>query len=508
MPDLLSGNEPRGRFTADGAFAVIDIGSNSVRLVVYEREARAPTALFNEKVLAGLGRGLAETGRLCDENVKRALAALHRFRAICDHIGVGKIAILATAAAREAENGPEFIAHVEEICREQVKILSGADEAYYSAMGVISGFWQPDGLVGDLGGGSLELVDLKNAQLGEGHTFPLGGIRLQEASRRNLQEAMHIASDSLATADWLTGAEGRKFYAIGGTWRSLGRLHLFQERYPLHVMHEYTIPAEVALEFCERVARGEITDQPKIGVVSKARRSLLPYGAVVMREVIHRSKVDQVVFSSLGVREGLLYSILSPQRQQKDPLLTASRELGLLRARCPAYSDELAQWSGKALSDLGIVENPQEERLRLAACNLADIGWRAHPDYRGKQSLNVISNMGFVGVDHAGRAYLALTVFYRHEGLIDDAVSPKIRSLCSPRLMQLARALGAVMRLASLISASISGMLPRTRLEVSSSAIILHLPEDVAAIDGERLRKRLNQLGKLFSRTVELRIED
>ena len=244
--------KPRGRFTEPGPIAVIDIGSNSVRLVIYERLARNPTALFNEKILAGLGRGLAQTGRLGDENVATALRALVRFRRICDHVGVEKLHILATAAAREAENGPEFIQEVEQISRETVKILSGRDEAFYSAMGVYSGFWKADGLVGDLGGGSLELVEISAHGISDGRTFQLGGIRLQETAGQNLDRAQTIAYTELDRADWLNKAKGRTFYAIGGTWRSLGRLHLFQQGYPLHVMHDYGVPAEVMMDFCRK----------------------------------------------------------------------------------------------------------------------------------------------------------------------------------------------------------------------------------------------------------------
>ncbi len=505
MPDTLHDGSPRGRFTAAGSLGIIDIGSNSVRLVIYEREARFPTALFNEKVLAGLGRGVGETGRLSDKSVHTALEALVRFRALCDHVGVKKLSIIATAAARETENGPDFIAEVERICGVEVKILSGFDEAYYSAMGVRSGFWKPDGLVGDLGGGSLELVDINAHGLGEGHTYPLGGIRLQEAAGKSPEAAAKIASDILATAPWISQAAMRKFYAIGGTWRSLGRLHLFQERYPLHVMHDYAIPAEVAIDFCERVAFTPLSSQPKIEVVSKARRSLLPYGAVVLKEVLQRSGADQVVFSALGIREGLLFDNLSAEKQEQDPLLEAARELCVLRSRSPRYAQELMEWTEKILTIAGIEESETETRLRKAACYLSDIGWRAHPDYRGKQSLNVISNMGFIGINHSGRAYLALAVFYQHEGLIDEAVSPKIKGLCTPRLMRLARIIGASMRVASLVSASIDGVLLNATITVESDALVLALPEKLSALNGERLQKRLHQLAKILELRGEVR---
>ncbi|MTI17593.1 Ppx/GppA family phosphatase [Rhodobacteraceae bacterium RKSG542] len=484
----------------------MDIGSNSVRLVVYERLSRSPTALFNEKILAGLGRGVGQTGRLEDERMQVALKALTRFKKICDHIGVTSLKILATAAAREASNGAAFIRDVERICGQPVLILSGRDEAYYSALGVISGFWKADGVVGDLGGGSLELVDLQHGRIGQGITFPLGGLRLQDSSERDLGKAAKIAKTELSKADWLTNATGRNFYAIGGTWRSLGRLHLFQEGYPLHVMHDYAIPAEVAIDFCDTIINNDVNTLPRIEVISKARRSLLPFGATVMRETLKQSHAKKVVFSALGVREGLLYDLLSQEGKKKDALLVASEELSELRARSPEYSNELIRWSNQIMQISGLDESAYEARLREAACYLADIGWRAHPDYRGQQSLNIISNAGFVQVDHAGRAYLAMAVFFRHEGIVQDALSPRLRALCSDRLAHLACVIGAIFRVASLISASISGVLERTSMSLVDGKLTLTLPKDLSDFDGERLRKRVNQLAKLMDLDGDVRV--
>ncbi|MBA5776693.1 Ppx/GppA family phosphatase [Stappia sp. F7233] len=487
----------RGRFNGDGPIAIIDIGSNSIRLVVYERYARAPTGLFNEKVLAGLGRGIGATGRLASETVTVALSALARFRRICDQCDVKELHVLATAAVRDASNGADFIEDVEDICRVPVRVLSGKDEARLSALGIISGIWKPNGVVGDLGGGSLELVEVTGTDIGRGQTLPLGGIRLQEDADGKPAKALKIADDMLANVGWLPESAGRDFYAVGGTWRSLGRLHLFQEGYPLHVMHEYDIATDEAIEFCQMVARRDIESIDSIETVSKARRPLLPYGAAVMEKVLRRMKPKRVVMSALGVREGLLFDLLPKKTQRLDPLVDAARELSELRSRSPDYAEELIDWTGQVFEKVGIDETDDEKRLRHASCLLSDIGWRAHPDYRGEQSLNIISNAGFVGVDHAGRAYLALAVYYRHQGLIDDALSPRIRELANSRLKERARILGAVLRVASVISASVEGILPNSSWDVDGDCAVLRLPGELAMLDGERLRKRVGQFGKL-----------
>ncbi|TYC66771.1 Ppx/GppA family phosphatase [Stappia sp. BW2] len=493
----------RGRLNGSGPIAVVDIGSNSVRLVIYERKARTPTMLFNEKLLAGLGKGIAATGRLADDSVSLALGELTRFKTLIKHTGCQDIYIVATAAARDAKNGPEFVREVERSLEAPVRILDGNEEAYYSALGVIAGFWVPRGIVGDMGGGSLELVEIADNKPGTGATFPLGGLRLSEEADGKIAKAQKITEAALKDFQWPDLAPGeRTFYAVGGTWRSLGRLHLKQNNYPLHVMHNYEISAEEAIAFCKRIAVPNLEGVELAEIVSKQRRPLVPIGAVVLEQVLLSMKAERLVFSATGVREGLLHEKLPLEMQAHDPVIEAARELCILRARSPAHAEELIVWTDTLFRELGIEETANETRLRHAACLLSDIGWRAHPDYRGEQSLNIISNASFVGLDHASRAYLAAAVFYRHQGLREGDLSPVIRELFTDRLRIRAKVLGATMRVASLLSASIAGMLPKVGITKTDKGLSLDLGKELANLDGERLRKRANQLSKVIKADV------
>ena len=404
--------------------------------------------------------------------------------------------VLATAAVRDASNGPDFISSVEAITGVKATVLSGSEEARLSAQGVVSGFHQPDGVAGDLGGGSIEVVNIRNNKTGKGETFPLGGLRLEEAAEGSIKKAEKIATEALAKSKVLPGGENRIFYAVGGTWRSLARLHMRQGGYPLHVMHHYTIGAEEAADFCRMVARREIDSLDSIEVVSRNRRPLLPYGAVVLEQVIRVMNPSQVVISALGMREGLLYELLDAEQRAQDPLLCACEELSFLRSRSPRHAHELAEWSAMAFRVIGLDETEAETRLRHAACLLTDLGWRAHPEYRGEQSLNLIAHASFIGIDHPGRAYLALANFYRHEGLIDEQLSPRIRELVPTRLMERARALGATLRVAHLLSAATPGVVNRTRIEIRGKMLALVLPKDLATLGGARVLRRLAQVAK------------
>jgi exopolyphosphatase / guanosine-5'-triphosphate,3'-diphosphate pyrophosphatase len=490
----------QGRLDHGPPIAVIDIGSNSVRLVIYEGLTRSPTPIFNEKVLAGLGREVQTTGLLAKDAATKALDALRRFRALCDTAGVKRLWCVATAACRDAQNGPAFIAAAERICHRHIEVLSGKREAKLAALGVVSGIYKPDGIVGDLGGGSLELTDVHGHRAVHGMTLPLGSLALQDLSDRSVKKADKIVHKTLSRVPILREAAGRSFYAVGGTWRALARLHMWQTGYPLHVMHGYKIPAREALEFARLVHRVNPEMLSRIEMVNEARRPLLPYAALVLEHIVRIGKPKEVVISALGVREGLLYSELPTRERVKDGLIAAAQELNLLRSRSPVHGEELIEWTDRFMHSSGIDETAEEKRLRHAACLLADIGWRAHPDYRGEQSLNIIANAAFVVVDHPGRTFLALSVFFRHVGLVDEELSPHVRELASARMLDRARVLGAALRVAYLISASMPGVLPHTPMVVERRQLKLTLPGRYAALSGERLFNRLKQLGRLIGR--------
>jgi exopolyphosphatase/guanosine-5'-triphosphate,3'-diphosphate pyrophosphatase len=490
----------QGRLDYGPPAGVIDIGSNSVRLVVYEGLSRSLTPIFNEKVLAGLGREVLTTGLLRDDAVEKAFAALRRFRALCDRLDVAPLWAIATAACRDAKNGKSFVAEAERICRTKIDVLSGKREAELSALGVVSGFHKPDGIVGDLGGGSLELTDVRRARMKSGVTLPLGGLALQDLSSKSLAKAEKITKEALAGVDLLKAGRGRDFYAVGGTWRSLTRLHMWQTGYPLHVMHGYVIPASEALEFSSLVRRVDPETLSKIEIVTSARRPLLSYAALVLENIVRRARPRRIVVSALGVREGLLYSLLPEKQKKRDALIAAAQELNVLRSRSPAHGEELAVWTDQFMATSGIDETVDEKRLRRAACLLADIGWRAHPDYRGEQSLNIISHAAFVGVDHPGRAFIALAVFFRHVGLADDELSPHVRELATARMIDRARVLGAAMRVAYLVSGAMPAVLPHAPLVVERGKLKLKLRGKHRDLAGERVFARLRQLARLIGR--------
>lgn len=497
MADANPADVGQGRLEGYGPVAVIDVGSNSVRLVAYERLSRALTPLYNEKVQCGLGRGLSKTGMLSDEAVTLALSTMARFRHLVDQMQIRSLRVIATAAVREASNGAVFISEAERILNAPLIILSGDEEARAAAHGVQSGFYKPDGIVGDLGGGSLELVSVEDDSIGEGVSHKLGVIRMQEEADGDASKAFSLASKVLGDDALTATLKGRTLFLVGGTWRNLAKLHMEITQYPLSVMHGYAVNASDFTPFCADVMDGKYADHPSMSAVSRSRRQLLPFGAAVLNAVFKTGKPKQVVLSALGVREGLLFNDLSADDQRRDPLLDAAYELAVLRSRSPKHARELADWTGHAFAALGHKEDENDARLRQAASLLADIGWRAHPDYRGTQSHNIIAHAAFSGIDHPGRMFLAMANLYRHVGLSDDSQSKELSAIVPKRLRERAVLLGALFRVAYALTASMAGILPETRFELDDQErLVLILPEHLSGLRGERLAKRVNALSR------------
>jgi exopolyphosphatase / guanosine-5'-triphosphate,3'-diphosphate pyrophosphatase len=477
--------------------AIIDIGSNSVRLVAYESLSRSLTPTFNEKVMCGLGKGVFTTGRLPKDGAEKALAALRRFKVLCATMGVTDIEVIATAAARDAENGAVFLAAAREAIGQDIALLSGKREAQLSAFGVISAIHAPNGVVGDLGGGSLELIDVVQSRIGKGVTLPLGGLALMDASGRSTREAVRITRKALADAKPLDALRGRTFYAVGGAWRALARLHMRQRNYSLDVMHNYSIQTKEAAEFASLVERVDTETLSNIASVSAARRPLLAYAAIVLDEIIRRAKPKEIVISAAGVREGLLYERLPESERARDPLLAAAHHLNDILSRAPEYGDDLIAWTDTFFSSSEVAETAEEKRLRHAACLLSDVGWRAHPDYRAEQATSIATNGAFFGIDHPGRAYLGLVAVLRHEGSEGEGAL-YLRSLLSTRLLVRARVLASAFRVAYLLSASMPGVLARTPIRVRKDKLVLESPAVLSDLINERVQSRLKSLARLI----------
>lgn len=463
--------------------AIIDIGSNSVRLVVYDGAARLPAILFNEKVMAGLGRGLSETGTIAASSLALARTALARFALLAREMQVGELRTVATAAVRDASNGRELIAAAEALGL-TVELLSGEEEAMASGFGVLSGIPDADGIVGDLGGGSLELVRVVAGAVTDRASFPLGVLRLA-AIRSDGKGALEShAAKLIAQAGWRGRGKGLPFYLVGGSWRSLAKLDMYLSGYPLPVVHQYGIAVERVAELTRTIAGISKTELKAVPDLSSARLPTLADATALLSAVVKTLGSSSTIVSAYGLREGLLFQRLSPAERREDPLIAAARDEGQRLGRFPEHGDLLDAW----IAPLFEGDAPDLARLRHAACLLADVGWRANPEFRAERGMEIGLHGNWVGIDAMGRALVAQAL---HTSLGGNLATPDPLARLAPSpALQRAKCWGLAMRLGQRLSGGVAAPLRRSRLTLAGEALLLTLEAGDAALYGEAVEKR------------------
>jgi exopolyphosphatase/guanosine-5'-triphosphate,3'-diphosphate pyrophosphatase len=474
-------------------FGVIDIGSNSIRLVVYDDLSRAPFPRYNEKSFCALGAGLAETGRLADAAMAHAIDAIGRFEAIARAMRVKRLHVLATEATRRATNGPDFVAAIRAATGLRVRVLDGSEEATFAALGVISGFFQPKGLTGDMGGGSLEVAEVLGDRVGERTaSMPLGGLPVVsmlgeglDAAKKRIDEILDAGLPPLLTEP--------VFYAIGGGWRALARVHIATTRAPISVVQGYEVAAGDLRGLARRISRMSPEEVAGLPDVPARRVATLPAAALVMHRVLKKLQPERVVFSMLGLREGWLYGQLDPEEQYRDPLLEGAQAIGLPSARVPEFSAALARWT----DDLFPGETQNDRRLRLSACALTDLAWRDHEKVRARESFGRLLQFPFIGISHPERAFLAVAVMARYGGSVDDTVRAATKDLLGPSQLRRAEILGRVLLLGHRFSASVPEILESARIRIGTNAVHLEMLSTAHVPDSEAVQLRLRQLARV-----------
>ncbi len=477
--------------TTRSRFAIVDLGSNSIRLVIFEGLLRNPRTIFNEKAVVGLGRGLVATGRLNDESIHRAITILRRYKAVAEGMGTEIFQILATAAVRDALNGEEFVdALMAAIPGVSIEVLTGEEEARLSAEGLILGFTSADGVLADLGGGSLELVSLDHGRIGQAASLPLGTIRLNERAEDDVGRARAIVEGELDKLPWLRQAEGRDLFLVGGTFRALARMHMAQTRYPLNIVHHYAVRREEARDLAGVVMSAPRRSLERMQAAPTKRLADLPFAAVILRRLLRATGAARVIFSANGLREGWYGRLLPAAERGRDALLSAADELSRSWLRNEKFPAALAVW----LAPLRLAQTPLDQVLLSAAVQLSDIGHRDHPDYRAEQSFLRVLRQSGVGLDHFSRAFLALTVALRYEAEPGSGFLSQARALLDSASLAKAETLGAALRLAFTLSGGVAALLEETTLDRGPTGLTLRLRPGRGVFAGEAVSRRLDAL--------------
>jgi exopolyphosphatase / guanosine-5'-triphosphate,3'-diphosphate pyrophosphatase len=472
---------------------VVDLGSNSVRLVVFEGHGRNPVGIFNEKAVLRLGRGLSATGRLNEDGMAQAFTVLHRYHAVARAMGAQPFEILATAAVRDAENGRDFVAALSaRMPGVPIRVLSGAEEAEYSAEGVLCGIPTADGILADIGGGSLEVVRLAAGKRGGSQTLRLGVIRLAERSDNDTVRARAIAEEDMAKVPWLAEGTGADLYLVGGAWRALARIHMAQTGYPLQMVHHYAIGREEARDLAALISTAGRRALERLPAMPRRRIDDLPFAAAVLRRLLRATGVRRVVFSASGLREGWFMQRMPAQVRLQDPLLSAGQEMATRLGRDPSLPPALLAWT----QPLFPYETTEAHRLREAACWLSDIGSHDHPEFRAEQAFLRVLRQPGIGLDHHARAFLALATAMRYEVDADAEFLRPARLLLDVASANRAEVLGIALRLAYTLSAGTPDLLAGTALSLRGGQLVLRLQEDSGVFAGESVMRRLDRLAQ------------
>ena len=475
-----------------GPVGIIDIGSNSVRFVAYGGTPRVPSILFNEKTNAALGKGLVSGGNLDEEAMEHTLVALSRFRVLGREMGLRKLHTVATAAVRDASNGPAFLKRIAALGLKP-RLLSGAEEGELSGLGVVSGNPRANGLVADLGGGSLELVGVARGAAGEGVTLPFGVLRVgAEPDRARITDSIREIVHGTRLRD---AARGHGLYLVGGSFRALAMLDLKLLGHPLPIVHQHRIRPE-RLDELDRFARTEGLDAIKARTGLSPNRILaLPAAAAILSAMIEVLGPARVVTSSFGLREGLLYRDLDPATRNEDPLLSAAIEVGERLGRFGDHGAALDQWINPLFHD----ESADLQRLRLAACLLGDIGWNAHPDFRAERAVDMAVHGNWVGIDAHDRAMLGRTLCSAFGG--DGCFSKQLASLLRPGEDDRAIAWGRAIRLAQRLSGGTEAPLRRSGVALRDKRVVLTVEPRFRELASGTVERRLAQLAKAMGRS-------
>jgi exopolyphosphatase/guanosine-5'-triphosphate,3'-diphosphate pyrophosphatase len=473
-------------------YGVIDIGSNSIRLVVYDDLSRAPFPRFNEKSMVALGAGIGADGRFSDKVISSALNAVMRMDAIAKSMQVERVDVLATEATRRAENGSDLIEAIRKRTGLEPRILTGEEEANFTAFGVISGFFQPKGMVGDIGGGSLEVAEVLVDRVGERMTsMPLGAFPVAEKMKDGYG----------AAKDWIDGILEESlppmltepvFYAVGGGWRALARIHIAMNKMPISVVHGYELSADELRSFAKDIAKMSADEIAELPDVPGRRIETLAASALVMSRVLRKLAPERVVFSAYGLREGWLYCQLDAKEQYRDPLLEGAQAIGLPTARVPAFSEALGRWTDYLFPS----ETQSDRRLRLSVCALTDIAWREHAKVRAADSFLRLLTFPFIGLSHSERAFVSVAIFARYGGKLDDMVKETTDKLLSASDLRRANILGRALLLAHRFSACVPEILQHSRLKIEVDAVRLEILDTQDLPDSDAVQTRLRQLAK------------
>jgi exopolyphosphatase/guanosine-5'-triphosphate,3'-diphosphate pyrophosphatase len=480
---------------------IIDIGSNSIRLVVFDGPKRSPLYLYNEKVFFRLGLQ-SFGGKPFGSNTLEAVShIIKRYVAICRNMEISKIIMFGTSALREASNSNVLVESIREKTNVDVDIISGEKEAFYAAQGILLGFPNAEGVICDLGGNSVEFANIRKNVVTECNSVLLGPLTIKNLGEKckNLDDHM---KNQLATITNFNGVKNKSFFLIGGSWRAIAKIHMQRIKYPLKIIQGYKVESKKLKKTLEFIQESSFLTKSDEMNISLGRLELLPQAARLLKIIIDEFEIKVLTFSSFGVREGLIYEHLSVAEKKRDPLIEAAKFFEKKETRFPKMSKHTFNWISPLYENLP----PKTKRVILAATKLHDIAWIAHPDYKTEMCLEIVTRSNISGISHQERVFLAMILLFRHKAKPEKIFNSKLFKIVPKKKRKIALVIGKGLRLASTFFGEKS-LLNKIEFRLRANEVDLCFQSKMDSINGEIVEKRIQELNKALKTCVTVNIE-
>ena len=439
----------------EGPVAVIDIGSNSARIVVYHLEGGLSTQILaSSRGSLRLVRELDATHRLSREAQERAFTALQDFRAIALGAGATRTFALATAAVRDAENGQAFMAEVKKRFGFDVRILSGEEEARYGFLGAVGGLPVDHGVLFDVGGGSMQVTRFRQRRVMHAVSLPLGSLRLSDAflksdppSDGEVRRLSDHARSLLEEAGVAPLEPGESLVGTGGTLRNLAKVDLRSRDYPVTRLHGYLLTRKRLKEVLELGTERKLKKRGDISGLNEDRGDSIVGGGLAIAALVRLLEADEVWVSGQGVREGLARSLTSEDLPSPRDVRTAS--VRALAARFAGWEAESASRRAAIaealLSALDLAPDQDVKEGLLHAAALLDVGRSVDYFDRHEHVADIVLATDLLGFSHRGIALVSSIVRAAGD---EDAKPRSYAPLVTPKDEEAVRRAGALLALA------------------------------------------------------------
>ncbi|CAH1222536.1 Exopolyphosphatase [Paenibacillus plantiphilus] len=500
---------------------IIDIGSNSIRLVVYERTAAgAHRVIDGSKRSARLSEQIDDTGSLPDHKINELIEMINHFRLICAHHRTGLIRAVATAAIRNATNRQQILERVEAESGLSIELLSGQEEAGFGFLGMINSMDIDSGFLIDIGGGSTEVSLFMNRKLIQSVSFPFGCVSitrqfaqrgmLENGGLQALEQMIHLAA---ASEQWLKNSPGLPLVGVGGTVRSLAKIHQASIKYSFDSFHNYPISRAAVDELFEELRSQTLDKRRKVAGLSKDRLDIIVPGMAILRTFSTILRASNYLICGSGLRDGLFFATRFPERPQlDDPLMFSVTNLAALHPEAPKQHVSQVNRIALQLFDALEPQYPSPERARLlidTASTLFRIG--ASIDYYdySKHTFYLMINSNIHGLSHRETLLCAAIASYKGKNRVRGQVAA-YRPMLDEADLQLIARLGILLQLAIALDRSETQAIGRLAAEPLNGKLHLHAirADGVLAIERKEVDAMAEDFKKIWGLAPVLTLPD